>query len=154
MHVLGTCIRRALDATLPLPSPASGKVVIYYPLCEQRGGLRLIFPARGGGEGLVQGMWNCAIMAGLGPKSVRGRARGEVMSILTEHRTMMARRRRSHSEHDLADMDARFHPRVSFGGFPERNHCVNDRAHLAGGDQRPDIAFNGLCDGRFVGDRT
>jgi hypothetical protein len=60
----------------------------------------------------------------------------------------------SHTKHDLADMDARFHPRVSFGGFLERKDCVDDGAHLAGGDQRPDVAFHSLSDGCFVGDRT
>jgi hypothetical protein len=64
------------------------------------------------------------------------------------------RREGLHTQHDLADMDARFHPRVSFGGFAERKDCVDDGAHLAGSDQRPDVAFHGLSDGRFVVDRA
>jgi hypothetical protein len=44
----------------------------------------------------------------------------------------------THRQHDLADMAARFHPRVRGGGLGERKHAVHYRTQRAIGDQRPD----------------
>src|SRR5216683_112194 len=62
-------------------------------------------------------------------------------------------RRHLHAEHNLTDMDARFHPRMRHGGFPERKDVVHHGAHLTGGNQRPDTVFDRPGNRSLVRDR-